>query len=269
MTKPFMLLSCPKQGTDFFVKSLISSNQKVIYHREYFNPLCNTDRYNLLSESFGDSHHNEDKLWSFDCNLDAAYNAWLNDGNNFTKENYLVTKLDYFAEKFDMCFLYRSRFHTFPSSKPEFIEVLLDSFLKTNITKWPRYADTFSRLQAYLLSKEYTSQVKPVIAHTLHWYFAFKEASRLSIPVIDFDYVMLQDEENINQALSVIPAWCYKKVAAANFVKNRKSKLFLQQREQGYADLEAEPHVQEFFRIIEEIDPDFCSTSLYEKLRGL
>lgn len=113
-----MLASMPSQGTDWLAECIVRSHPDLRYCREYFSPMCNWKRSQILSQALGDTLYGttgnlcrylvEEEI---DVLLDLT---WRRDSYNFTKENYLAFQLEQFSESFTVIALLRRFQDTFP-----------------------------------------------------------------------------------------------------------------------------------------------------------
>ena len=117
MNKQFVLLSCPRSGTDWFMDALTISNNNISYFREFFNPLTSEFKYReLISTRFGSEFHPDNIVFPHSIeSLEKIYNStWEVEPYNTTKEVFSGWKVDFYIKYFDMAFLIRSPLYTFP-----------------------------------------------------------------------------------------------------------------------------------------------------------
>ncbi len=122
----YMMLSLPNSGTDWLCRILAKHGRGDglrYYDKEFFNPICNLKHATVLEGPFGcelascfENIGVRSELQARD--LEAAYQAsWEMEGYNFDKENFSALKVPFFAQHFDIVFLYRPAYNVFPPSR--------------------------------------------------------------------------------------------------------------------------------------------------------
>lgn len=242
----FMLISCPKQGTDFLMKGLLV-NKRLRYQREFFNPITNS----IPSVVASCGSHVETYNVASDDQFNDAISEFKHSGLNCTKENYLTFRVPLLVQDFTLTALHRKRIHTFPSTKPEFIEAILISFLQRNYSdKW------LTEIQLYLKA---VTRCKEVYAHTLNWYIMFRYCNTYGIPVIEYDKILTLNANRLNVYLkNRLPEFVYKDSISKRLINIRKENIATT-RQIDYLDLNCEVDVHKFLDFL-ETGPDYPYT---------
>jgi hypothetical protein len=237
------IISFPRSGTDFFCDSL-KTDPNIKYFREYFNPVCNSKREDALVPFFGDESianymhiMKEIDDTSFSSVMDKS---WKLDQFNTTKENFSASKIDHFDRYFNVIMLARSLYHTFPTSKPEYIVPIYNSFMISNPYKMISIASEMNELRSFMsyISIENFHQAG-IAAYMIQHYALFLESSRLNISVISYEDIMEQDGPELETTLQPViqfganPA----KLAAALKMNQGKSSIDLGRRRDRFCKI--------------------------------
>jgi hypothetical protein len=208
--KPFnALISFPRSGTDFFCEAL-STDPRIRYFREYFNPICNPRRDAELRAHFGDerlSHYlsimTEIGDEAFTRVLEAT---WLKDGHNTTKENFSATKFAHFAGRFNIIVQTRKVYHTFPTSRPDFVVPILNGFMLAGEYKALSLARELNELRRFIASDTAVEGVHHagVLAHIVQHYILLHEAKRFGAPVLAYEDLALKTGTDLAAALQCL-----------------------------------------------------------------
>lgn len=251
----YMLVSYPRQGTDFFMSCLRESNPKVDYYREFFNPICNIGRYKqLITEGFG-SEINPNKIFYYDENIfeDIYKRTWQSRNRyNTNKEVFGFIKLPFYKKHFELFSLYRHRKYTFPSSKPNFIQPIFDGFLFYNYPQNP----ILNQIKKYLLPKRilYNLIDKQVLSHILCWYIQFMFFQENNIKVMDYDVIMNLEEEELDEYLKQkMPYELYTPVLTKTICNKRKPSIS-QNKNLKYVELNVEDKCLDFINFLKTLD---------------
>jgi hypothetical protein len=237
--KPLMLVSCPKSGTDFLMKGILT-NRSLNYSREFFNSATNSEP--VIQQNFG--YHLNTQHVASEAPCQEAIDLFNSQGLNITKENYLAFRLEHFIENFDMVVLHRSRSLTFPSTIPEFIGAIGISFLHNNYVN-----PVYTEIQKYFLTVPEIH--RPVISHVLNWYVTFKFCDVHNLEVIDYEDLMTLDVDALDYLMqSSLPDHVYKPTIARRLVQIRKVK---ERPVMRYSELNSEPRVEDFLKFLQSL----------------
>ena len=254
MQKPFnAVISFPRSGTDFFCEALIR-DRRIRYFREYFNPLCNPKREAALREGFGDERigtylniMREMTAEDFDA---ALAKTWLVDRYNTTKENFSATRFEHFARHFNLIVLTRKLYHTFPTSRPDFIVPILNSFVLAGEYRQVAPARELNELQRYILKDVRVRDQchAGVLAYIVQHFVLLFEADRLQTPIIAYEDLIRLEGAALEQTLSSLAGFgADPRIVAAALQKARakkkhrtdlaarRSRFFREHREEWYA----------------------------------
>jgi hypothetical protein len=208
--KPFnALISFPRSGTDFFCTAL-AADPRIRYFREYFNPICNPKRDAALRAFFGDerlSHYlsimTEISTDDFARVLDET---WLRDGHNTTKENFSATKFAHFAQRFNVIVQARKVYHTFPTSRPDFIVPILNGFMLAGSYKTLMLSRELNELRRFIAADITVQSVHHagVLAHIVQHYILLSEAERFGAPVLAYEDLALKSGTDLAAALACL-----------------------------------------------------------------
>lgn len=208
--KPFnALISFPRSGTDFFCEAL-STDPRIRYFREYFNPICNPKRDAELRAQFGDerlSHYLSIMTEIGDADFARVIEAtWLKDGHNTTKENFSATKFAHFAQRFNVIVQARKVYHTFPTSRPDFIVPILNGFMLAGPYRTLSQARELNELRRFIGADVTVSGVHHagVLAHIVQHYILLHEAERFGAPVLAFEDLALKTGDALAGALGCL-----------------------------------------------------------------
>jgi hypothetical protein len=255
LNKQYMLVSFPRQGTDFFMSCLQESNPKVDYYREFFNPICNIGHYKqLVSEGFG-SENNPNKIFYYDEKIleDIYKRSWVfRNRYNTDKEVFGFIKLPFYKKHFELFGLYRHRKYTFPSSKSNFIQPIFDAFLFYSYPQNP----ILNQIKNYLLPKRvlYNLVDKQVLSHILCWYIQFMFFQENNIKVMDYDIIMNLEEQELDEYLKEkLPAELYTPVLTKTLYNKRKPDIS-QNRTFKYYELNVEDKCTDFINFLKKLN---------------
>jgi hypothetical protein len=247
------IISFPRSGTDFFCEAL-TRDRHIRYFREYFNPLCNPKRESQLSAHFGDertqTHLNimrEIAAEDFDATL---ANTWRADRYNTTKENFSATRVAHFARHFNIVMLTRRLYHTFPTSRPDFIVPIFHSFLLAGEYRSIAPARELNELRHYLCKDVHVADYRHagILAYIVQHYILLFEAARMAAPVIVYEDLIALPRPALEQALACLtnfgaaPATVAAALEKSRTKKKhrtdlaaRRARFFAEHREDWYA----------------------------------
>jgi len=269
--RPFLLLSFPRQGTDWFIECL---NFGPLYFREFFNPLCTLAR---CREHVASLFGSEARVSS-----PTTSNYWLNIARPITSEEwknlvrskweptaYMATKEVFssmkahvMAEYFDTYILYRHRRHTFPSSQPGFIAQIYPS-----IHKWHTgvgVLDQWKKLYPVEALSELACQCAGHIACS---YANLRLCEELGRPPIVYHHLLELNEVQLEAYLKCrLPSWLPVKETAREIFATRSSAESLILKEAKYKEVvEAEGVEDICIQMIidlKRLDPTFDASLL-------
>lgn len=196
----FIVFGFPRQGTDFLMKCI--GHMK--YHREFFNGLCTMRKYRSEIRSLFGDETLPDKIFvqpSMEMIQSVVGQTWNKTDRQVTKEVFCYTKVPLFKQLgFDMCMMFRRTEHTFPTSKPNYIQPIFSGFINT---KQEDFEDPkLQELHAYVTKRNITdSQTQQVLAHVIAWTILLQHAYALNIPVLIYDELMEQTQEQLEDTL--------------------------------------------------------------------
>lgn len=206
--RPKLLLSFPRSGTDWFC-GIVSESPELYYYREYFNPICNSERAGILRERFGDetfeSYHNIMADWTLDELAPVVENTWTADPFNMTKENYLAIKAEHFVERCDTVCLIRNMSHTFPTSNPDYIIPILSSFMASGGYKHSFLANQLNELRSlYSFIPVASMHEAGILAYIVHHYLLLAVCRKFVVPIIRYEDLMLQTQARLETKLRCV-----------------------------------------------------------------
>jgi len=128
MSEQYLLISVPSSGSDWLAGALHAAHPWLTSDpvaKEYFNPICNPRRYDVLKDAFGcelvDTYqHIADPLYDATSREEAenAYaGSWHLDPWNFTKEVFSPFRVKFFASRFTLLGIFREARYTFPPKR--------------------------------------------------------------------------------------------------------------------------------------------------------
>jgi hypothetical protein len=182
MKMQHILISFPGQGTDFFMNCLVSSNSNLIYHREFFNPVCTLPKYEQKIKSVFGNENNPEKIFFYNENLlkYVYFNTWVFEKFNISKEVFGFAKISFLKKYFKLFSLYRSRKLTFPTTRSKYIMPIFDAFIKQDYSNY----EVQNEIQIYLKSFSFNNIEKQVLSHIFCWFLQFHEIQKNEIKVM-------------------------------------------------------------------------------------
>jgi hypothetical protein len=224
------VMSFPRSGTDFFCEALVR-DRRIRYAREYFNPLCNPKRESVLSEHFGDeripTYLNIMREITADAFDTALARTWLIDRYNTTKENFSATRFEHFARHFNLIVLTRKLYHTFPTSRPDFIVPILNSFVLAGEYKTLAPARELNELRRYILNDVTVRDHRHagILAYLVQHFILLIEAERFQTPVIAYEDLIRLQGTALEQALASLAGFgADARIVAVALEKSRAKK---------------------------------------------
>jgi len=252
MKKQYMLFSFPRQGTDFFMDCLISSNSNLKYYREFFNPICAVPKYTKkISEAFG-SENNYKKIFFYNEDLlEGVYSdTWKLENFNITKEVFSFSKIYFFKKHFELFALYRSRRNTFPTSRPDFILPIFNSFIEENYFHF----EVKNEIKNYLKTFFFNNIEKQVLSHIFCWFLQFHEIQKSEIKLIQYYPLMSLEKDGLDEYLNKnIPEELYNKALSESIIKKRNKEI-QPKRYCDYKDLNVESTCLNFIKFLEKLN---------------
>ena len=221
----YMILSLPNSGTDWLCRILAQHGRGDglrYYDKEFFNPICNLKYATVLEGPFGcelascfENIGVRSELQARD--LEAAYRAsWEMEGYNFDKENFSALKVPFFAQHFDIVFLYRPADNVFPPSR---------------LRVWAWYDAIYTAMVANgeIEADQLDLQERALAAHKACWDIMRDAAKRFDAPILDYETLCKASTESavayhlnvgwIAEAVDVKAA--AREVFASRFYKNK------------------------------------------------
>jgi hypothetical protein len=176
---------------------------------------------------------------------DAAFSSvmeksWKLDAFNTTKENFSASKIDHFYRHFNIIMLARSLYHTFPTSRPEYIVPIFNSFMINKPYRMIAIAGEMNELRSFLsyIAIENFHHAG-IAAYIIQHYALFLESVRLNIPLISYENIMEKDGpelENILQPVIQFGA-APSKLAQALKMSKEKSSIHLGHRRNRFYEI--------------------------------
>ncbi len=263
-TSSYAVLSFPRSGTDFLFDA-ITINPGIAYSREYFNPICNPARADMLETGFGDERLECRHAVMNDLTDDAIHNivmgTWKKDPFNTTKENYSATKIRYFAAHFTTAILMRKHYHTFPTTRPDYTACILDSFLTAGRYRNVFLRDELNELRRFVInlrmeSLQHTGLLGYIVAH----YIFTIAADVFNIPILWYEDLVMAAEQDLAVYLGRLHAFPINPSAtAAKILEDRPDdpEGFLRERRRRY-DSELAPNwLQATVEFLCQLSPEF------------
>jgi len=174
------LISLPNSGSTWLAEILARHIPQARYAMEYFNPLRNSARFDVLRHGFGCELQSCSR-WIVDtpgeAQLDDIYaRSWALDGYNFTKEVFSPTKLRWFHRHFRCAVLITRPELAFPPSR-----LRVYSFYEhAHCAIWP--------------SRPFPSVHAAAVRTMIHLTDRLVEdAHKLSVPVLDYHELLTGD----------------------------------------------------------------------------
>ena len=221
----YMMLSLPNSGTDWLCRILAKHGRGDglrYYDKEFFNPICNLKHATVLEGPFGcelaSCFENIGVRSEYQArDLEAAYRAtWEIEGYNFDKENFSALKVPFFAQHFDIVFLYRPADNVFPPSR---------------LRVWAWYDAIYTAMVAkgVIEADQLDLQGRALAAHKACWDIMRDAAKRFGAPILDYETLCKASTESavayhlnvgwIAEAVDVKAA--AREIFASRFYKNK------------------------------------------------
>ena len=188
------IFSYPRQGTDWLMKCLgheKNENGRKGYFREYFNLIVNRRRAGFLRSWNMGTEVNSDDIFTESCITDLEHllgKTWKRDGIKMTKENFCYSKIPAFVHNnFDCFIMYRHRKYTFPTSRPDYVIGIYESFLKRKYS-----VDSFNTLRDFC--KEELFEHKIILSHIIAFVFMFYYAQKYNLQVLNYEELITEDK---------------------------------------------------------------------------
>jgi hypothetical protein len=132
--------------------------------------------------------------------------TWLRDGHNTTKENFSATKFAHFAQRFNVIVQARKVYHTFPTSRPDFIVPILNGFMLAGPYKTLMLSHELNELRRFIAADITVQNVHHagVLAHIVQHYILLSEAERFGAPVLAYEDLALKSGTDLAAALACL-----------------------------------------------------------------
>jgi len=204
MQKPIILFSMPSSGSDWFADTIKFSQNNIFYYREFFNPATNQFYDDILSPEFGceyiSCYKNIFKYDRENCDI-ILKNTWNKQKFNFTKENYAISKAEFFVENFRCIAFTRDIENSFPPSRGGQVYGWYDAIYKSlldNINNLPE------KLQIKVLS--FSQEKNNLISNFVFSFLAYKEyfeyqCKKFNIPIVRYENVIKNSKSDIESFL--------------------------------------------------------------------
>eukprot|EP00241_Pyramimonas_parkeae_P012441 CAMPEP_0114227834 /NCGR_PEP_ID=MMETSP0058-20121206/2006_1 /TAXON_ID=36894 /ORGANISM="Pyramimonas parkeae, CCMP726" /LENGTH=279 /DNA_ID=CAMNT_0001338711 /DNA_START=812 /DNA_END=1651 /DNA_ORIENTATION=+ len=261
LTRPFLLASFPRQGTDWFIECL---NLGPAYYREFFNPLCTPPRHrDKVAAAFGsEARIGCDSTKHYWINIarplsisewqSLCARTWDISGFMATKEVFSPTKLLTLSSTFvDTCVLYRHRKHTFPTSRPDYI---VDFYRSLEL--WDTNIGVLDQWKKFYPSNTLGQLGSMCAAHIACSYANLHHAAATQAPPIVYEHlVRLSPDALVGYLHCRLPVSISAQRVAQRVVLSRKDKAFLYERERRYKELAVEEICQPMVQRLIAMDP--------------
>lgn len=252
-----MVVGFPRQGTDFFMKCLVESNQNLRYYREFFNPSCTLPIYEQKIKSvFGSEGYTKNIFFNDEKYLQKVYqNTWTNTKFNITKEVFSFTKVPFFYKHFNLLAMFRHRHDTFPTTKPYYIIPIYYSFLNAN----PLFKFSFNyyeETKRYLETIKINDILKQTLMHTLCWFIQFRHIQNTKTKVLNYSKLMDLNEADLDEYLkNNMPETLYNTSLASVIIKNKDEKI-KQKINQKYKEYRTVSVCSDFINFLQGLNTD-------------
>lgn len=221
--KQYMVVSFPRQGTDFFMNCLVKNNSNLFYYREFFSPICTPIEYvSWIRTAFGAENRIDKIFFNNEKVLEKVYKeTWCKTNFNITKEVFSFAKVSFYQKHFELLALFRHRRNTFPTTRPWFIMPIYDSFMRSNIE-----FTGVREVKEYFNSLKINDILKQTLIHTLCWYLQFHQIQNSNTKILRYGYLINMQKEELDLYLkNNMPVSLYNKNIADNIIKSRNKDI--------------------------------------------
>jgi hypothetical protein len=190
--KPIILISAPNNGTDWICRTITDSERKLKYFREFFNPITNKKYTNELSCAFGCEYVScYEKIAQYnkeECKS-AYQKTWLKEQYDFTKENYSVFKIPFFAEQFRCFAMIRQIKNSFPPNRENEVLCWYDAIFNSmvlNVDNLP--IKTSNKIR--IAKKSISIKEKVIMSYIIYQEAMIDYCKEYEIPIIEWENLM-------------------------------------------------------------------------------
>lgn len=202
-----MLLGLPNTGTDWFSEQICAANPNLRYYREFFNPICNPNHSNALSQIFGCELPNTIEQIARPCAWekykDIVQQTWSQRNINFTKENYSIWKIHYHHQLFNCFVLHRELDFCLPAKTRRVDDV--NSWYMAIYTSAVKNIEFLQKdilpLVEFAQNHADTVNKKVVSAYFIGYRQTLNTAAELNLPIIEYEKLMTLDLEKLQSYL--------------------------------------------------------------------
>ncbi len=190
MHRPFLLISTPRSGSDWFAAECLLWRTPE-YFREYFNPTCNFHHAAVLSQAFGSEVDWANLAVPWECQeISCEYIhsiTWAREAWRCTKENYAAFKIGFFRRHFDCFALIGHRWNTFPGgSRPRSTEYWWDRIYRSLEFNRHLLDEDIARLVDHATAGRVSLNRKMIAAQVIATYQTVRECLKYEIPILEY-----------------------------------------------------------------------------------
>ncbi len=201
--KSAMMLSLPNSGTDWLMQC-IRRDDSVIYFREYFNPVTNGSVNHILDKGFGcETEHTYRNIAADidELTLQRILNdTWMQSEFNFTKENYSMFRVNFFAPRFNCFALYRPTRLSIPSlGSPDSVNRWYHAIYHSIMFNMNSLPESIRVLATWVQENAVADAQKYISSHVMASYQLLQAAKENNVPIMKFEDLMTADAPQIEQ----------------------------------------------------------------------
>ena len=189
---PLLLLSIPNSGTDWLSSTIVKSQEKCNYFREFFNPATNQKYGDILAEEFGCEYINcYKKIFSYNQEKteNIFSNTWKKETYNFTKDNFGAMRIPFYKEHFQCFGLKRLPQYSLPPNR--FIEVTgwYLSIYESLLYSKKLFPDVIQVKIDHFNSQNTTMNDKMTFAFCIYQEIFLYNCKKNKIPILDYNEI--------------------------------------------------------------------------------
>ncbi len=248
-SKPYMMLGLPNTGTDWFA-DIISANSNLKYSREFFNPIVNEFFAEEIAKMFGCELPStsykiaQPHTWEEYENVLNA--TWKRTAFNFTKENYSAFQIEHHVKAFNCFVLHRDVRFSLPSpDRTNRVKTWYDTIYHSMVLNRDFLETDVQSLVDFAISNANTINKKQVSAHIIGYYKTLKDAKKYRLPVIKYETLVTESEENLCEYLNKNSMWRLGSIKGMvrDIINSRKPRM----------DMSGHLHCDEYIKELENL----------------